>query len=172
MKPPISILAATLSVAALFGACGHKKPRVQEPAVILDAGPVDAAPVDAAPPPTLYDHLGGREGVAGVVETLLSNVTADKRVNKLFAKSKGDHLELMLRDEICVASGGPCTYSGKSMKEAHAGMGITEAQWSAFIEDLTLALEEKQVSKEDQDALLAKLMPLKDDIVEKKPVSK
>ena len=172
MKAPITLFLAAATAACFFFACGHSKPKVEVPMVELDAGAADAAPeVDSAPPPSLYDKLGGKAGVSAIIESLMGNVTADKRVSKPFAKTTGtklDHFKQMLSDQICEAAGGGCTYSGKPMKEAHKGMGITEAQFTAFLEDLTLALEEKQVAKEDQDALLAKLGATRDDIVEKK----
>jgi hemoglobin len=173
MKAPFSIVLVTLSVGLAFMACGHKKPVVVEP--VAQTEPPDAGPVDAAPPPTLYDKLGGKEGVSGIIDSFLGNITADKRVSKDFAKTTGpklDHFKQMLADQICEAAGGGCAYSGKNMKDAHKGMGVTDAQFAAFVEDLTLALEEKQVGKEDQQALLDKLGAMKDDIVEKKASKK
>ncbi len=174
MKAPLSILAGAILVAASFAACGHKKPPVQPEAteaIVEDAGP----PVDATPAPTLYDKLGGKDGVAGVIDSFIANITTDKVVSKYFAKTKGpklDHFKQMLADQICHEAGGPCQYTGKSMKDAHKGMGITDAQFNAVVQDLNLALQEKQVGKEDADALLAKLGAAQDDIVEKKAPKK
>jgi hemoglobin len=175
MKARAVLILVPLLVAALAVACGHKKPKVVEPPppppVVVDAGP----PVDAAPPSTLYDRLGGKDGVQAIVETFVGNVTADKRVSRFFAKVTGpklDHFKEMLADQICEATDGGCKYTGKSMKEAHAGMGISTAQFTAVMEDFTFALEEKQVAKEDEQALFGKLDALKDDIVEKKSAPK
>jgi hemoglobin len=171
MKAPLFIILVTLCVGGAFAACGPKKPPVEpEPTEAPeDAGP----PVDAAPPPTLYDKLGGKDGVAGIVDSFVADITTDKVVNKFFPKSKKlDHFKQMLADQICHEAGGPCTYTGKSMKEAHKGMGITDVQFAAVIQDLTLALEEKNVSKEDTQALLGKLGAMQDDIVEKKTQKK
>ena len=125
----------------------------------------------AAPPPTLYDRLGRKDGVAGIIDSFLANIALDKKVSKLFAKTTGpklDHFKQMLADQICHEAGGPCEYTGKSMKEAHKGMGITDAQFDAVVMDLKVALQEKQVSAADIDALLGKLGATRDDIVEKK----
>jgi len=171
MRAPVWILFFTLLVggAFSFAACGPKKPPKEPEPVEApeDAGP----PVDAAPPPSLYDHLGGKDGVAGIVETFVANITTDKVVSKYFVKTKGpklDHFKQMLADQICHEAGGPCQYTGKSMKEAHKGMGITDVQFAAVVTDLTLALQEKSVSKDDIQALLTKLGAMQDDIVEKK----
>jgi len=170
MKAPLTLLVATLGIGFAFAACAHKKPPVTDPTeevAAQDAGP----PVDAAPPPTLYDRLGRKDGVAGIIDSFLANIALDKKVSKLFAKTTGpklDHFKQMLADQICHEAGGPCEYTGKSMKEAHKGMGITDAQFDAVVMDLKVALQEKQVSAADIDALLGKLGATRDDIVEKK----
>jgi hemoglobin len=130
--------------------------------------PVVEQPPAPAPPPSLYERLGGKDAVASIVDSFLSNVTADKRVSKLFAKTTGpklDHLKEMLSAQLCNASGGGCDYTGKSMKDAHAGMKITDAQFDAIIQDFTLALEEKQVAKDAEKEMLDKLTAMHDDIV-------
>ena len=53
------------------------------------------------------------------------------------------------------------------MKDAHKGMGITDAQFDAFVEDLQLALDEKGVAEQDKKELLDALAPMKADVVEK-----
>ena len=173
MKAPLCILFLTLLVGGAFVACGPKKPPVEPESTEApeDAGP----PVDAAPPPSLYDRLGGKDGVSGVVDAFLANITTDKSVSKFFAKTKGpklDHFKQMLADQICHEAGGPCQYTGKNMKEAHKGLGITDVQFAAVVQDLTLALQEKNVGKEDTQALLTKLGAMQDDIVEKKTAPK
>jgi hemoglobin len=164
MKAASRLLLCMILVAGAF-ACATKGP---PPAVAeVDIG-VAAVPAPPPPPPSLYERLGGKEGVAGVIEAFMSNVQADKRVNKFFAKTTGpklEHFTQMLADQLCEASGGGCEYTGKSMKDAHAGMKITDAQFDAIVQDLSLALEEKQVSKDNEKELLDKLAGLHDDIV-------
>lgn len=70
-------------------------------------------------------------------------------------------------DQICQASGGPCKYTGKDMKSAHQGMGISEADFNALVEDLVGALDKFKVAPEDKQTLLGVLGPMKKDIVEK-----
>ncbi len=161
---------ATLSI-PVFVACGPKKPAnpVQAPPVeVVDAG--DDAAVDAAPPApqTLYDRLGGKDGVAAVVDSLIKNVSADPDIKKYFAKETGaklDHFKQMLNDQICEAAGGPCKYAGKDMKTAHTGMKINDAAWDAFVKDFTLALAENKVGDAETGELLAIVAPMHDDIV-------
>jgi hemoglobin len=52
------------------------------------------------------------------------------------------------------------------MKEAHAGMKVTNGEFNALIEDLVATLNQFKVPKAEQDELLAILGPLKSEIVE------
>ncbi|MGO8999408.1 MAG: group I truncated hemoglobin [Polyangiaceae bacterium] len=160
-----------LFAALLLVACGSKKPPPPVEPKVEEAVP-DAGPpvVDAAPPPTLYDRLGGKDGADAVADIFSKNLLADPRVNKTFKKSKDGltHFKQMIAEQICQVGGGGCQYSGKDMKEAHKGMGITDAQFDAVVEDLKLALDEKGVSEQDKSELFAALAPMRADIVEKK----
>ena len=118
--------------------------------------------------PSLYKRLGGREGIALVVGDFTANMAADPRVNERFKGMKPEALELFksnLADQICDASGGPCSYVGKDMKTTHQGMKITEAEWNATVENLTKALDKNNVDAKAKQELLAALGPMKKDIV-------
>jgi hemoglobin len=71
----------------------------------------------------------------------------------------------MLVEQVCQASGGPCTYTGKTMKDAHAGMKITEADFNALVEDLTKSLDKFKVAEREKNELLGALGGMKGDIV-------
>lgn len=163
--------------AAAFAACGGKTPPKEPPIAetVADAGPVDAAPPEPPAPKSLYERLGGKEVIAKVVDTFVKNVAADNKINKRFAKLKGDKLEAFkknLSEHICEVSGGDCKYAGKSMKDAHKGMKIKEDEWNALLMDLKAALEENKVGDTEQNDLVALLAPMRDDIVEAKPKAK
>jgi hemoglobin len=120
------------------------------------------------PPPNLYKRLGGREGISIVVGDFVSNMAADSRVNARFKDMKGPEIEKLksnLADQICDGSGGPCSYLGRDMKTAHKGMKITEAEWSATVENLVKALDKNNVGAQAKSELLGGLAQLKADIV-------
>jgi hemoglobin len=128
--------------------------------------------VAAQPPSTLYERLGGKPAITAVVDEFVGRVAADKRINGFFAgvASNPERLaefKAKLTDQICEASGGPCKYTGKDMKSAHAGMGITAADFNALVEDLVGALDKYKVAPEDKQTLLEVLGLMKKDIVEK-----
>lgn len=134
--------------------------------VVLMGGSVQAA--DGAKGKSLYDRLGGKSAITSVVETFVGNAGGDKRINGYFASTDLATLKMHLVNQICQASGGPCTYTGRTMKQTHAGMGVTDAAFNALVEDLVSALDHHQVGKAEKEELLGVLGPMKSDIVEKK----
>ncbi|MEO5957129.1 MAG: group 1 truncated hemoglobin [Nitrospiraceae bacterium] len=134
--------------------------------LVLMAGSVQAA--DGATGKSLYDRLGGKAAIRAVVETFVGNVGGDKRINGFFGSTDLTKLKMYLVDQICEASGGPCKYTGRTMKQTHAGMGVHDAAFGALVEDLVAALDHHKVGKTEKDDLLGVLGPMKSDIVEKK----
>ena len=122
---------------------------------------------------TLYQRLGERKAIVAVVDDFVANCAADTRINKFFAATAKDPARLAafktnLVDQICEASGGPCKYKGKDMKTAHAGMGISNGDFDALVEDLVKTLNKFKVAEADQKQLLGVLGPMRPQIVEKK----
>jgi hemoglobin len=116
---------------------------------------------------SLYERLGGTDAITSVVETFVGKVGADKRINGYFGSTDLTKLKMHLVNQICEASGGPCKYTGRSMKQTHAGMGVTDAAFRALVDDLVAALNHHKVGKGEQEELLGLLAPMKTDIVEK-----
>ncbi|HEV2976297.1 MAG TPA: group 1 truncated hemoglobin [Casimicrobiaceae bacterium] len=138
-------------------------------ALVLFAGLLLGACQDTSMKPvmqkSLYDRLGGKDAITAVVDDFVANVAADKRINGFFAKADIPRLKRNLVDQICSATGGPCVYSGKDMKTAHKGMGISDADFNALVEDLTKSLNKFKVPAKEQGELLGILGPLKPQIV-------
>jgi hemoglobin len=114
---------------------------------------------------SLYERLGGKDAITAVIDDFVANVAADARINKRFASTNIPHLKQMLVDQVCAATGGPCTYTGKSMVDAHRGMQITEAEFNALVEDLTKSLDKFKVGEREKTELLGALGGMKGDIV-------
>jgi hemoglobin len=120
----------------------------------------------------LYKSLGGKKAITAVVNDFVGRAATDPRIASFFKPDLSDAKRLAkfkknLIDQICEAAGGPCKYMGKSMKEAHAGMGISGADFGALVEDLVASLDKLHVKEADKNALLGVLGPMKSDIVEK-----
>jgi hemoglobin len=115
---------------------------------------------------SLFERLGGMPAISAVVDDFANNVLNDTRINKKFAKSDPTRLLANLKDFVCNATGGPCKYTGLSMKESHKNMGTTAGEFNALVEDLIKTLNKFNVGPTEQKELLAALGPLKGDIVE------
>ena len=149
------IAGLTLAVILGLAACGGKSKTPTQP-------------TETQPPATLYARLGEKPAITAVVDAFVANVAGDGRINSFFAGADDKELARfkgVLVDQICAATGGPCTYTGKSMKEAHKGMGITDAQFDALVEDLVKALDGAGVAEPDKNELLTALGGMRPDIV-------
>ena len=145
--------------------------------LVLACSPKEEVPSDSAAPAaaatrTLYDRLGGTTAIASVVDGFVANVAADTRINRFFTRVAGDtaamrQFKQKLVDQVCQGTGGPCTYTGLDMKTAHQGMGLTNADFDALVEDLVKALDSAGVPQAEKDELLGILGPMRADIVTK-----
>jgi hemoglobin len=115
---------------------------------------------------SLYARLGGASGVETIADTLIDRVAADPVMGPAFKESKLDRIKQLLAEQICDLSGGPCRYSGDSMKEVHAGHRISDAQFYRMVDTLRGILRERRVDQRSTNQLLRLLAPMKRDIIE------
>jgi|GEM_PF-637288 hemoglobin len=116
-----------------------------------------ADPKDAS----LYWRLGGPDAIGAAVEETIKLSKADPRLaGRLSGGCAGK-----LKEQLCAATGGPCVYSGRDMKSAHAGMKITEAEFGAVGENLVKVLNAFKVPDKEKAELLGLILPLKGQIV-------
>lgn len=107
----------------------------------------------AAPASSVYQRLGGREGIAGIVDDFVVNAQADPRIGPAFKAippAKLGPVKSNMADFICDATGGPCAYLGKSMKDTHKGMKLGKEDIDAFNAALGRALDKHRVSAADK----------------------
>ena len=118
---------------------------------------------------SLYGRLGGKSVITAVVDDFVVRVAGDPRINRFFTNPDTALLKVKLVDQICEASGGPCKYTGKDMQTAHQGMGITNADFDALVDDLATTLDKFKfwISEQEKNELLAVLGPLRKNIVTK-----
>ena len=115
----------------------------------------------------LYHEMGGRDGIATIVDDATSNFLADPRIKATFDNTNMDRFKTNLTDQLCVVAGGPCVYKGQSMHDAHKGLHLTNADFNALVEDLQAGMEKAGVSFATQNRLLARLAPMHRDVVTK-----
>ena len=119
---------------------------------------------------TLYARLGGYDAIAAVVDDFVGRLVADKKLTKFFVGHSEDSLtkiRMHVIDQLCEAAGGPCNYTGRDMKTAHHGLGITSDDWDASAKHLVESLDKFKVPEKEKNELLAFVTTLKKDIVDK-----
>ncbi len=132
-------------------------------AVALAASLFAAAPARAD---TLYDALGGGDGLTCIVDRLFVLNLADPRIRDKFDNINIPRLKSRILDDFCTLASGPCHFKGISMKGAHAGLHIRQYHFNALVENLEVAMDECHVGFRTQSRLLAILAPMERDIVE------
>ena len=115
---------------------------------------------------SLYERLDGLDAITAVVDSFVARCARDDRINEEFVRTDVPRLKKMLVDQVCEATGGPCTYTGRGMRETHDGMEVTAGEFDALVEDLVATLDELDVPTAEQEELLGLLGPMRDEIVE------
>jgi hemoglobin len=139
--------------------------------LLATLGLAACASMSGEPSPSLYKRLGGREGIAGVVDTFVANALADPRIGPAFKSlpaAKVGPLKSNIADFICENTGGPCSYLGRTMKESHKGLGLEKADFDACNAALAKALDSAKVAPADKEQVMKLVASLMNDIVEKK----
>lgn len=125
--------------------------------------PASNAPNPAVPDPSLrpvFKEFGEVAGLTALMDDFMVNLLADARTRAFFENADQTRIKAHLVQQFCVILGGPCTYEGKDMKTAHAGLGIDRAAFNALVEDLQKAMNHRGVPFRAQNKLLAKLAPM------------
>jgi hemoglobin len=121
----------------------------------------------AADTDTLYQDMGGVDNVKKIASDTLDNFLADDRIKHTFDNSNIERIRSKLGEQFCVVAGGPCTYTGHSMAEAHKGLHLTNADFNAVVEDCQKAMDKDGVPFAVQNRFLARLAPMQHVIVTK-----
>jgi len=120
---------------------------------------------------SLYDRLGGAYAIATVVdafiEKLLVNETlnANPAIREARSRVPKAGLKFHVTALVCQVTGGPQMYTGRSMKDAHRHLHITEREWDAMVHDFVEVLDQFKVPKAEQTELLTIVGSTKGDIV-------
>ena len=118
---------------------------------------------------SLYERLGGYDGIAAVADEFLPRLQGDERLGR-FWKNRGDdgitREKQLLIDFISSAADGPMYYTGRDMATTHKGMAISEDDWRRLVGHLTATLDKLQVPEREKGEVLAFINSTKADIVE------
>ena len=116
---------------------------------------------------SLYQALGERPGIQKIVEGMLMHVARDPRIVEFFRKVDIVRVRDKLVEKFCVEAGGPCTYTGDSLAEAHKGMNLSRSDFNALVENLIDAMDDQHIPVPTQNRLIARLAPQRGEVIEK-----
>lgn len=118
---------------------------------------------------SLYERLGGYDGISAFASDLLPRLTMDDQLGRFWAHRGDDGAareKQLLINFLCANSGGPLLYTGRDMKLTHLGMGITDKDWSIFLGHAAATMEALQIPQQESDDVVGFVQSLKDDIVD------
>jgi hemoglobin len=136
----------------------------------LTLAPVSLAPSVAEAKDSLYQRLGGYDAIAAVTDDFVGRLLADPMFERFFAGFSTDskkRIRQLIVDFVCEKTGGPCFYLGRDMKTAHAGIGISKAEWDKSLALFGETLTALHVPDAEGQELASLIVPLEADIVEK-----
>jgi hemoglobin len=148
-------------IACLVVGCGGKSPAPKTASNAKPSGDTHAATQKAE----LYDRLGGQKAIVAVVDDFIGRVASDDRIKLRFINTDIPRLKSLLVEFVCMATGGPCKYSGQDMETSHAGMELVDEEFDALVADLSATLDKFNVPAKEKGELLGALGPLEPSIV-------
>ncbi|HET6273634.1 MAG TPA: group 1 truncated hemoglobin, partial [Bacteroidota bacterium] len=119
----------------------------------------------------LYDRLGGVYAIASVVDDFIERLLVNDILNANPAiKEARDRvpkagLKYRVTELVCEVTGGPQKYTGRSMKDSHKHLNITEKEWDAMVADFKVTLNKFKVPTKEQAELIGIVATTKADIV-------
>lgn len=165
---------SSLALCSLLAACGDDGNNDDRP----DARQADAREADANNA-TLFDRLGGKAGIEGVIDDFLARVLENPKINGYFLNEGANYsrLRLCLVKQVSAAAGAPgVTYPEgddpadadgcRNMKESHTGLGVSQQDFDDLASDLVASMTAKGVAEADRTAVVGAISPLSTDIVE------
>ena len=120
---------------------------------------------------SLYERLGGVYNIAIVVDDFIDRIMADPRLNANPLVDEAHHrvtpqgFKYLVTEMVCWATGGPQQYSGRSMRDSHQHLQITDQEWLAFLDDFQQTLDKFHVPAPEQAELKSIVESVRSDIV-------
>jgi hemoglobin len=117
---------------------------------------------------SLYQRLGGYDALAAVTDDFIGHLATDPQLGRFFTGLSTDS-KIKVRqhviDFLCLATGGPCKYTGRDLQTAHTGLNISEADWNKSVQYLVATLDKFKVPEKEKSDVLGAVASLKGDIV-------
>lgn len=115
--------------------------------------------------PTLYERLGGYDGIRTVVDDFYDRLVDDEQLGPFFEGADMEKLRRTQTDFLCEAAGGPETYDAEPVRGAHLHIPFTPAHIQRAIDLLYESLEEFDVTDDDADKVVNAIAAYQDDLL-------
>jgi hemoglobin len=103
---------------------------------------------------TLYDRLGGHDGIRAVVDDFYDRLSDDEKLGPFFEDADMERLRKTQTDFLCEAAGGPETYDAAPVREAHLHVPFEPEHIQRAVELLYESLDAFDVPDEDAEAVV------------------
>ena len=155
------VLAAALFVSLWLASSGCAAHTAQQPA--------EQKPT--ATGPSLYERLAGVNNIAMLMDDVIDRTYADPllnanpRIAEAHKRFPRQVYKYQATNLACMGTGGPCKYTGRSPKEAHQHLQITETEWQEMVKIFRDSMNSFKVPLKEQDEVVAILESSKADVV-------
>ncbi|NNG44514.1 group 1 truncated hemoglobin [Pseudoalteromonas sp. NEC-BIFX-2020_002] len=116
--------------------------------------------------PTLYQQLDGKAGIERLIDSFINQIARDEKIIHYFEDANITHFRDGFINHLCALTDGPCEYIGDDMVAIHTGMNINETDFNHVVELLINAMNELNINHTVQNKVLAKMAPLRAEIIE------
>ncbi len=131
--------------------------------------PYTPSPANAGATPFPGDGMArafhGQGGIRRIVDRFVASNFADPRIGEIFMNQDKVRLKRTLFEQFCYILNAGCSYTGRDMKSAHKDMGVQQADMNRLVENLQAAMRAENVGFAAQNRFLAKLAPMRRDVV-------
>jgi hemoglobin len=140
-------------------------------ALLFAAASQPAIAQTAAERASLYERLGGLPAISLVISDFVDDFVADPlimanpAVRERKTPDSTPYIKYQVTTLLCEVTGGPCRYTGMALREAHAGLNVSAAEWDRMVEIFSRTLVRHAVPAAEQQEVFAILGPTRDDIV-------
>jgi hemoglobin len=114
---------------------------------------------------SLFERLGGNEGITAIASDVIDNHLSNKDIANRFASSNVSAIKNAAATFFIAGTGGENVYKGKDMLAAHKGMNISAAEFMAVLDDALAALEKNKVGQREQEEVLYVLYSMRSQIM-------
>jgi len=114
---------------------------------------------------SLYQRIGGDAAVDAAVESFYRKVLSDDSIAHFFESTDMDSQIAKQKAFLTMVFGGPNSYTGKDMREAHKHMPLDEAHFDAVVGHLAATLQELGVADSEIQEIAGIATSVKGDVL-------